>query len=68
VGDSLSGHRYAELVVGKNGPGFSTMDRARQLKERLIENNLGDRVLVTETVDKMTDPQIAAKVREHFAG
>lgn len=39
-----------------------------QLKERLEENSLGDRVSGVETVDKMTDPQIAAKVRQFFAG
>lgn len=45
------------------GPG----EAKDQLKERLTENNLGDRVLVTETADKMTDPQVAAKVRKYFA-
>jgi hypothetical protein len=45
------------------GPG----EAKDQLKERLIESNLGDRVLVTETADKMTDPQVAAKVRKYFA-
>jgi hypothetical protein len=46
------------------GPGVAK----DQLKERLEENNLGDRISGVETVDKMTDPQIAAKVRQHFAG
>jgi hypothetical protein len=38
-----------------------------ELKERLEGNNLGGRVVGIETVDKMTDRQIAAKVRKHFA-
>jgi hypothetical protein len=38
-----------------------------ELKERLEDNNLGDRVSGIETVDKMTDRQIAAKVRLYFA-
>jgi hypothetical protein len=38
-----------------------------ELKERLEENDLGAKVVGIETVDKMTDRQIAAKVRQHFA-
>jgi hypothetical protein len=38
-----------------------------ELKVRLEENNLGDRVSSIETADNMTDPQIAAKVRQYFA-
>jgi hypothetical protein len=38
-----------------------------ELKERLDENDLGTKVVGIETVDNMTDPQIAAKVRQHFA-
>lgn len=45
------------------GPG----EAKDELKERLEENNLGSRVVGVETVDKMTDPQIAAKIRQHFA-
>ena len=39
-----------------------------ELKVRLEEKNLGDRVSSIETADNMTDPQIAAKVRQHFGG
>jgi stalled ribosome rescue protein Dom34 len=46
------------------GPGVAK----DELKERLDGNNLGGRVSGIETVDKMTDPQIAAKVRQYFAG
>lgn len=35
-----------------------------ELKKRLESHGLGDRVVSFETVDKMTDRQIAAKVRQ----
>ena len=44
------------------GPG----EAKDELKERLERDNLGGRVVGIETVDKMTDRQIAAKVRQHF--
>jgi len=37
-----------------------------ELKKRLEHARLGDRVVGIETVDKMTDNQITAKVRERF--
>jgi hypothetical protein len=46
------------------GPGESKSE----LKKRLVKNKLGGRVAAVETVDKMTDRQIAAKVREYFSG
>ncbi len=45
------------------GPG----EAKDELKERLEGNNLGGRVVGIETVDKMTDRQIVAKIRQHFA-
>jgi hypothetical protein len=45
------------------GPG----EAKEELKERLEGNNLGGRIVGIETVDKMTDRQIAAKVRARFA-
>lgn len=44
------------------GPG----DAKGELKKRLERNNLGGRIVGVETVDKMTDRQIAAKVRKYF--
>ena len=44
------------------GPG----DAKDELKKRLKKNKLGGRIVGIETVDKMTDRQIAAKVRKHF--
>lgn len=45
------------------GPG----EAKGELKKRLVKNKLGGRVAGVETVDKMTDRQIAAKVREYFS-
>jgi len=45
------------------GPG----EAKNELRERLEERSLGGRVVGVETTDKMTDHQIAAKVRQHFA-
>jgi hypothetical protein len=44
------------------GPGEAT----GELKKRLKKNKLGGRIVGIETVDKMTDRQIAAKVRTYF--
>jgi hypothetical protein len=45
------------------GPG----EAKGELKKRLEKNNLGGRIVGIEKVDKMTDRQIASKVRQHFA-
>jgi hypothetical protein len=37
-----------------------------ELKKRLKKANLSGRIVGMETADKMTDHQIAAKVRKHF--
>ena len=44
------------------GPG----EAKGELEKRLVSKGLGGRVIGVETVDKMTDPQIAAKVRQRF--
>jgi hypothetical protein len=44
------------------GPG----EAKGELKKRLEGLNLGGRIVGVETVDKMTDRQIAAKVRQRF--
>jgi hypothetical protein len=46
------------------GPG----EAKGELKKRLERDNLGGRIVGFETVDKMTDRQIVAKVRKHFPG
>jgi hypothetical protein len=45
------------------GPG----EAKGELKKRLEKSKLGGRIAGVETVDKMTDREIAAKVRKHFA-
>jgi hypothetical protein len=45
------------------GPG----EAKGELKKRLKRNNLDGRIAGVETVSQMTDRQIAAKVRQHFA-
>jgi hypothetical protein len=54
--------RHAESIL-IFGPG----EAKGELKKRLEGDNLGGRIVSLETVDKMTDRQIAAKVRQHFA-
>ncbi len=44
------------------GPGEAKSD----LKKRLAHEKASRRVVVLETADKMTEPQIRAKVRKHF--
>ena len=44
------------------GPG----EAKEELKKRLEKNNLGERIAGVETVDKMTNHQIGAKVRKYF--
>lgn len=44
------------------GPG----EAKNELKERLIGSNFAGTIVGMETVDKMTDRQIAAKTRQHF--
>jgi len=53
--------REAEAIL-IFGPG----EAKGELKKRLKKANLGGRIVGMETVDKMTDHQIAAKVRQHF--
>lgn len=45
------------------GPGEAKVE----LENRLKQEGFGDRIKGIETVDKMTDRQIAAKVRDHFS-
>jgi hypothetical protein len=53
--------REAEAIL-LFGPG----EAKGELKERLEKSHLGDRIVGMETVDKMTDRQIGAKVRQYF--
>jgi len=53
--------RDAEFIL-IFGPG----EAKGELKKRLKRDNLSGRIVGMETVDKMTDHQVAAKVREYF--
>ncbi|MGC9450858.1 MAG: hypothetical protein ACP5I4_05360 [Oceanipulchritudo sp.] len=44
------------------GPGEAKME----FKKHVEETPLAGKITGVETVDKMTDPQVAAKVRKHF--
>jgi DNA-binding MurR/RpiR family transcriptional regulator len=44
------------------GPG----EAKGELKKRLKKSNLDEHIVGMETVDKMTDHQVASKVRQHF--
>jgi hypothetical protein len=44
------------------GPGEAKVE----LRTRLQDMNLGDRIIAIETADRMTDHQIAAEIRHHF--
>lgn len=64
-------HKYYDKVVSCVrdadsililGPGEAKVE----LKTRLENEELGGRIAGIETMDKMTDRQLAAKVREHF--
>ena len=71
---ALTGHLniYYDAVIASIGNAESILifgpgEAKGELKKRLERNNLGGRIGGVETVDKMTDRQIAAKVRQHFA-
>lgn len=53
--------REAEAIL-IFGPG----EAKGQLKKRLEKEKLGRHISAIEAADKMTDPQIVAKVRKHF--
>jgi hypothetical protein len=45
---------------------FGSGEAKVEFENRLKREELGGRIVGIETVDKMTDYQIAAKVRDHF--
>ncbi len=68
-GNRLNGYYDGVISLLRNadsiwifGPGEAKVE----LKKRLEREELGGRIVSVETVDKMTDRQIAAKVRQHF--
>jgi len=70
---TLTGHLnlYYDAVIACLGNAESILifgpgEAKGELRTRLDKVKLGGRVAAVETVDKMTDRQIAAKVRQHF--
>lgn len=57
----ISSIRGAEEILIL-GPG----EAKGELRKRLEKNYLGRRIVGVETTDRMTDPQIVAKVRDYF--
>lgn len=71
---TLAGHLnlYYDAVIAGIGDAefiliFGPGEAKGELKKRLEKSKLGGRIVGLETVDKMTNHQIAAKVRQHFA-
>ena len=69
----FTGHlnRYYDEVIAaiRNAESFLLFgpgEAKGELKKRLERDKLGGHIIAVETVDKMTDRQIAAKVREYF--
>jgi len=61
---------YDEVIAAIRGAEsillFGPGEAKGELKKRLERDKLGGHIIAIETVDKMTDRQIAAKVREYF--
>jgi hypothetical protein len=61
---------YDEIVahIGEAGSIqiFGPGEAKGELEKRLERQDQKDRIVTVETVDKMTDRQISAKVRDHF--
>ena len=61
---------YAEVIVAIRDANsiqiFGPGEAKGELERRLESEGLKGRIVGIEAVDKMTDRQIAAKVREHF--
>lgn len=64
-------NRYYDEVISQIGDAESILlfgpgEAKGELEKRLVSKGLGGRIVGVETVDRITAPQIAAKVREHF--
>jgi hypothetical protein len=68
-GNHLSGYYDGVVSLLRNADSiwiFGPGEAKTELKKRLEQQDLGGRIVSVETVDKMTDRQITAKVRQHF--
>ena len=67
--NQLNNYYDAVIAVIHDGDSiqiFGPGEAKGELEKRLKDKDLGHRIVSIETVDKMTDRQIAAKVRERF--
>lgn len=69
----LTGHLniYYDNVISRIRPAksifiFGPGEAKTELKKRLEKDNLAERIADIETIDKITDRQIAAKVKKYF--
>jgi hypothetical protein len=60
--DEVIAHVSVAEAILLFGPG----EAKGELEKRMVAKGLGKRIVVVETVDKMTDHQIVAKVRDHY--
>jgi hypothetical protein len=64
-------NHYYDEVIAQIGDAESILlfgpgEAKGELKKRLAGKGLSERIVGVETADKMTAPQIAAKVRQHY--
>ena len=67
--NQLNSYYDAVIDVIRDGDSiqiFGPGEAKGELEKRLESKELAGRIVSVETVDKMTDRQIAAKVRDHF--
>lgn len=68
-GNQLNGYYDEVIAVVRDADAiqiFGPGEAKGELEKRLENEGLKEHILVIETMDKMTDRQIAAKVRERF--
>jgi hypothetical protein len=63
--------KYYDKVIQHLGPAdeiflFGPGEAKGEFHKRMQAKGFGARIVALETADRMTEPQIAAKVREHF--
>jgi stalled ribosome rescue protein Dom34 len=63
-------HYYDEIISCVRAAGsiliFGPGEAKEELKKRVEKDKSDTRIVAVETADKMTDPQIVAKVRQYF--
>lgn len=68
-GNHLNSYYDSVIAAIRDGDSiliFGPGEAKGELQKHLEKNELGERIVCVETADKMTDRQIAAKVRAHY--